>query len=208
MKAEVETGAGFQQVLDLFIAFHPPKGAVKLCKYDLGDPETEGAGDLATNELCNEGSAALACAAEFQHIQKLIIRFHNSGHRSAFAQRRDITCDVDGSEFGWPVLHKVVLVLKKAVGGNYSKRCTGKLVPVTGCQLERCDVAKLSQGGVKGLNRSDMAVLKFKSAPDKIMCRVITIPPLYLRARRRQPLPATETINALTSNKYHILNRS
>ena len=97
MQRQVKTDAGFKQVLYFLIGFGAAEGGIQVGKYDLGHFETQGPRNFAADQFGYQCLYALPRSAEFEHIQKSVIRFGNSRQRAALAQGRYITGYIYGA---------------------------------------------------------------------------------------------------------------
>src|SRR5690606_24121075 len=105
-QGQVQTYAGFQQVLYLLVRLCAAKGAVQAGKNDLRYFEAQRTGYLPAYQLGNQRLFSLPGAAELQHIQEAVVRFRNGRHGAAFPQGRNIAGDVDSPDLWMIMVHK------------------------------------------------------------------------------------------------------
>ena len=63
-----------------------------------GTGNPRGAADLARDQLGDERLRSLARTAKLDHVHAFVVGFDDGGHGAAFAQRRDVASDDDGSQ--------------------------------------------------------------------------------------------------------------
>ena len=85
--AEVQALAGPQQVLDLRVGLADGDPGVEPGQHQLGYPQAQAAGELAGDDLGDQGERPLAGAAELHHVGAEVVRLDDGGQRPALAQR-------------------------------------------------------------------------------------------------------------------------
>src|SRR6186713_2805440 len=67
MQAQVESDAGLEEVLDLFVGFGAAKGFFQVGKNDLGHPKSQGPGKFSSDQFGDERPDTLSRAAELEY---------------------------------------------------------------------------------------------------------------------------------------------
>src|SRR6218665_1557734 len=98
MQAEVQPFAFAQQLLDLFIGFGTPECFIQIGEYDLGDLQSGSTGHFTADQISDQCLPSLTGTPEFEYVQKAVIGLSYSRQRAAFAKRRYIAGNVNGSD--------------------------------------------------------------------------------------------------------------
>ena len=98
VEAEVEAGAGLEQLADFVVGLVAAKRGVNVDEDQLGHAQAEGASDFAGDDFGDEGEEALAGSAKFDNVETQIVGFDDGGQRAAFAEGNDIARGVDGAQ--------------------------------------------------------------------------------------------------------------
>ncbi len=83
VEAEVQAGAGLEQLPDLVVGLVAAKGGVDFDQYNLRHAQIEGAPDFPGDHLRDEGENSLPRAAKLDHVEPQIVGLDDGGQRAA-----------------------------------------------------------------------------------------------------------------------------
>ncbi len=96
--AEVEPGAGVEQVLHLLVRLVPGDRRVQLQGDQVRGAQPDPAGQLAHDHLGDQHPQSLAGTAELAHVGAQVVGLDQPGQAAALAQRGDVARDADGPD--------------------------------------------------------------------------------------------------------------